>query len=135
MATIREIRHALAAQLQEAIGFQCSPYVLANPTPPTLQIRPGARAPHKTMGPIAVAHSTREFFVQAIVAHVNDAGSQDLLDEFMESGQVDAALEADPTLGGLVGGILCTGDSGYQILVTGDNRALLTSEWAVTVYL
>lgn len=84
---------------------------------------------------MATAKSTREFFVQAIVAHVNDAGSQDLLDTFLDSGAVDAALESSPTLGGLVAGIIASGDSGYQVLVTGDNRSLLTSEWAVTVYL
>ena len=134
-ATIRQIRHALADQLQAAIGFQCSAYVLANPTPPTIQIRPGPRKAHLAFGPVASAHSTRDFVVQAIVQHVNDAGSQDLLDEFLDSGAIDAALESDNTLGGLVNGLECMGDGGYQILVTGDNRALLTSEWTVTVYL
>lgn len=135
MATIREIRHALAAQLQTELGYQCSPYVLANPTPPTVQVMPGPRRAHQAFGQVALAQSTRDFLIHAFVAHVNDAGAQDTLDRFLDSGAVDRAVELDPTLGGLVAATVTMGDSGYRVVTTGDNRALLTSEWTVTVYL
>ena len=78
-----------------------------------------------------------EFTVQAFVALNADTGPQILLDELLDETSersLCAAVESDPTLGGLSEDVYCSEAQPARFLVTVDNRALLTSDWTVTVY-
>jgi hypothetical protein len=82
MSSIGPLREALAVNLSAIPDVQVSAYILANPTPPTLQIVPGGVVYDQAMGR---GHDDVTFTVQAIVALTTDVGGQKRLDRFVEN--------------------------------------------------
>jgi hypothetical protein len=131
----RDIRAGLRANIKANIpNLQVSSYVLANPTPPGVHIYPG-----ETRFDLAMNRGLDEvdFIVQAFVAHTGDQGSQSYLDDLRDptgDRSIKAAVESDLTLGGVAEDLRVVSLTEYRMLVTADNRALITTDWLVTVY-
>lgn len=136
MSTVGKIRAALRANIKSSIrNLQVSPYVLASPTPPGVHVMPA-----EVRFDLAMGHGLDEydFTIQAFVAHTSGEGNQSYLDELIDPGgtrSMKRAIESDRQLGGLATDLRVVSNNGYRLLVTQDNRALITSEWLVTVWL
>lgn len=106
MAQLTEIRAALAAALEDVPGLdQVTPYPLSSPTPPSAHVVPDEVLYHQSFGELGAAEGWT-FRVQAFLAYVDDIGSQQKADAFIDDGLVQVALEADRTLGGLVADLM-----------------------------
>lgn len=128
------MRVALAANLSTIAGVQVSPYLLANPTPPAIQIMPGATEYHAAFG--TGDDEWWEFTIQAFVAVTTDKGSQMLLDSFLSStgaNSIKVAAESDRTLGGLCDDLIVTRRTGYTLFVPDGRTSVLGAEWTVRV--
>lgn len=105
MTTVAQVRAALAESLRSALPGgegQVSAYWLSSPTPPTIVVFPQSVTYDRAMGR---GHDEWEYVIQGFVAPVADIGAQELVDRMLApsgSGSVKAAVEADPTLGGIV---------------------------------
>jgi hypothetical protein len=79
----------------------------------------------------------RTFIVQGFVPVNEDVETQKLLDELMAplgSKSIKALLEADKTLGGVIGGLQVTSDSGYSMQQHPAGFSTLLCEWTVEVW-
>jgi hypothetical protein len=142
MATLEDIRTALAAALDAAIDdVQISPYMLTNPTPPAIHIYP-TEIDYDLASQVALgAFAMWKFTVQALVGLTTDQGAQKVLDAMLApSGDrsVKAAVEADRSLGGAVQDCRVETATGYRIYsfetAVGALRGpLLGCEWTVAV--
>ena len=104
MAELTAIRQALADALQDNIAdLQASPYPLSSPEPPAAHVVPDEQLFHQAFGDGMEQWSFR---VQVFLAFVDDIGAQRKADQFLDDGLVRLALEADPTLGGLVADLI-----------------------------
>lgn len=136
--TLAAIRKGLAANLAPlAPNCQVSAYVLANPTPPCVQLYPGGPA-----GDIIYDLTFRRgldmwpFTVEALVSLTADIGSQVNLDAMLDpSGpqSIKQLLEADQTLGGLVDNVHVVRFSGYRPVTLEGRGPLLAAEFHVEV--
>jgi hypothetical protein len=133
VATISEIRRGIATNLEAVLGMQISPYMLANPTPPTAQVLPGGidydQAMRRGMDLVTI-------IVSVIVPFSTDIGSQVLLDEFMApTGErsIKTALEADPTLGATVDDLHVTDVTRPSMYTREGGAYALGVEWTVEV--
>lgn len=133
--SLEGIRFALAANLGTIIPeVQVSPYVLSEPTPPTIQVvLPGA-----ITYDLAMRRGGDQIFatVQAVVSFTSDIGSQVFLDALLAPSGVSSvktALEADDTLGGHAEDLHVTGATGPVQATVGSGPVLL-AEWAVTIW-
>lgn len=134
MTTLLDIRQAIADVIAASIdGLQITPYMLSNPTPPAAHVFPANLDPHKTFGPGETQEWT--FTLQVFVAEAGgDQGAQIKLDEYLRGPRsVQDALEADPTLGGVVGDLTVTNVSGYRNFVTQGRANVLGAEWTLLV--
>jgi hypothetical protein len=132
MASVSDIREAMANALV-LDGVQVHPYMLANPTPPTVHVYPDEITYD---GAMARGVDTWVFKVQAYVAFVSDIGAQRRLDTWLApsgSQSVKALLETDRTLGGLVHDLHVTDTTGYRLYSGPDGRTVLGAEWSVSV--
>lgn len=134
-ATAVEIREAISAALKEIPGMQASAYVLGNSTPPFAHVLRGELVYDQAMG-----HGTHTWTmrVRAYVALTTDIGAQKLLDEYLAvdgERSIKAAIEADPTLGGVISDLQVKSASGEQEVVRDQGGPLLGSEWTVEVWL
>lgn len=135
MADMQDLREALALNLSQIENIQVSAYMLANPTPPAIHVIPAQTEYHQTMG--SGGAEWWQFTIQAFVAATSDIGSQQRLDRMLGSDgpdSVKAALESDPTLGGLCDDLIVTSRTGYQVFVPDGRGALLGAEWTVRVF-
>jgi hypothetical protein len=134
MASLSEIRVGLADALSAIEGIQASPYMLSNPTPPAAHVFPDQIDYDKAM-----ARGLDDWFmtVQAFVGLSSDIGAQERLDVMLApSGpaSVKAAIEADRTLGGVVGGLRVESCSGYRTYqLEAVQHLVLGAEWRVHV--
>jgi hypothetical protein len=138
--TMAQIRTALAANLDAIPSVQASPYMLANPTPPTVWVVPDETDYDEAMqGGLDVVKVT----IQAFAGLVADQAAQKLLDEMLDptgSSSVKATVEADKTLGGMVQDLRVTRHHGYQVyqrpnLGSGTSTGqVIGSEWTVEIY-
>lgn len=133
LLAIREgFRLALAPL--EAFGIQVSGYLLGTPTPPTVQVLPRAKDYDRAF---KNGVDKRTFIVQGFVPVNEDVETQKLLDELMApigGKSVKALLEADKTLGGVIGGLQVTSDSGYSMQQHPAGFTTLLCEWTVDVW-
>lgn len=134
MSLLSNIRDAMADALDDAFPHvQVSANALSNPSPPAIQIVPGESAR------LAMGDARRvSLVVTPFVAFVDDIGSQQELDGMILNDPADApdvqsALEANPTLGGLVDDLFVGDNIGYRVLLRPDNTAFLTTDFNVTV--
>jgi hypothetical protein len=139
VATVREIREALASNLLAIEGAQISPYRHPNPTPPILFVLPGPPGGgdfteyHKAMGN---GLETMTFTVRAEVGVISDLGAQMRRDEYLDvsgSSSVKQAVESDKTLGGLVSDLIVTRSQAGELQTQG-GVPRLAADWEVVVY-
>jgi hypothetical protein len=134
MASLTDIREALAANLDSIAGVQCSAYMLTNPTPPYAEV-----VPVETVYDLAFGRGMDkyELTVRVLVGAVSDIGSQKRLDGFLAgsgAGSVKAAVESDLLLGGASLDLRVTKCSGYKAFGREGGVTVLGAEWHVEVY-
>ena len=135
MSVIADIRAGLANNLRSIKGVQVSAYILSNPTLPTLWVRPapeGFVSYHQSMGGV----EEWRFHVQAYFGISSDIGAQKALDQLLASTgptSVKAAIESDPTLGGIVAQAVVEDCLGYQEYARPDGASAFGAEWRVRV--
>lgn len=138
MGSLTGIREGLAAALSAGLrDCQVSAYVLANPTPPTVWV---------TLDPVEGVQYDKAMsrgwdswtlVVQGFVPGTSDQGSQQRLDEWMESAgatSIKALLEADKTLGGESQDLRVTRCVNYgEKIREGMNATVMGADWYVEV--
>lgn len=135
MADPAAIRQGIAANLA-ALGFQVSPYVLDNPTPPCVYVAAGPCTYDETFGR---GHDTWVWIVYVLVGYVGDVAAQQRLDAMrMSHGptSVKTLIEADRTLGGAAYSLTVpevTGMRVYSLAGPNQSPATLGAEWTVEV--
>lgn len=138
MVVFSDIHEALAATLYGIGGWQVSPYILANPTPPTIFVYPGS-PDDATVYDLTQRDSldVYSFTIQAFVSHNSDIGAQRKLSELLgRSGphSVKALVEADTSLGGLVDDLRVMRVSGFRLVAPAASAVMVAAEWFVDVY-
>lgn len=100
MATITEIRQALADKMSDVYGLRTSPTMLDDPRPPVAMVLP-ERIEYDLTARRGV---DRMFFMlQILVSRADDRAAQNNLDAYIVGpDSVKEALFADPTLGGVI---------------------------------
>jgi hypothetical protein len=132
MASMKNMREGLAANLGAIPGMQVSAYMLSNPTPPAAHVLP-AEITYDTA--MRRGQDVWFFTVQVFVSLTTDIGAQKLLDKMLASSgsdSVKAAVESDRTLGGACDDLRVVSMGGYEIFVLGE-RQLLGATWRVEV--
>ena len=107
MASVAAVRAQLATDLSSLPalsgvfpdGYRVSAYPLSNPTPPQIEIAQFGIQKHQAM---ANGAEWWTCIVRAYLAVTTDAISLQTADEFLANDPISAAIEADPTLSGLV---------------------------------
>lgn len=135
MSELTDIRQGIADALSAGLtGVQVSAYILASPSTPSVSVFPSSVDFHQAMGN---GLAFWNFTVRALVSLSTDIGAQQLLDGWMgENGSgVKAAIEADPTLGGVCDHLTVTGVSNYQSYVLAGGQQVIGADWNVQVYL
>lgn len=134
-ATSAQIREGIAQALRVIPGLQATPYMLANSTPPTAHVMRGEIQYDQAMAGGLHRWVMR---VQAFVALTSDMGAQMLLERFLSADgdySVKAAIEADPTLGGVIQDLHVLSANGEQFYVRDSASQVLGSEWQVEVWI
>lgn len=131
---MRDLREAIATALSTIPDVQVSARVLSSPTLPTVWVKPGEIGYHAAMGN---GHHNKTMVIEALAALTTDQGAQEVLDRMCEDTgtySVKAAVEADPTLGGVVDDATVTRLYDYQERLTPDLQTLVLScKWDVEV--
>jgi hypothetical protein len=112
-------------------GMQVSGYWLSSPTPPAIWC-----IPDKTEYDLTGSRGTDgwTWTLQAVVALTLEKSAQMYLDLLLASSgalSVKAAVEADPTLGGVVGDVRVIEGLGNQIFDVPSKGVMLGSSWTV----
>lgn len=117
MAGLAEIMEAIAASLDPLTatvnGLQITGFMNPTPTPPSLDVYPA----DVSMTPVSMRGWEEMFVVRARVSTPDDRGAQEVLLSLMDVDgptSVMAAIEADSTLGGVVGGSTVEERTGFQ---------------------
>lgn len=133
MATLTDIRNALATALGGIRGLRVEASVPDNPKPPTAII-----IPQGVTFDLAMHRGTDEydFSILLITGRASERQAQNTLDAFCNgtgTTSIKAAINADPTLGGVVSSARVTSMRNYGSLTVGDTE-YLSAEFAVTIY-
>lgn len=135
MAAISDIRAAVAAALQGIPGVQASAYMMSAPTPPHFFVRPGRTTYDQTL---QRGIDRYELIVTGIVSlNAGDIGAQQNLEAWRAptgASSVKAALEADPTLDGVVETLRVESCSDDRVLQLPGAGVGIGCEWTVTAY-
>lgn len=137
MATVEDIRAGIVSNLSAIADCQVFGYVLANPTPPCLYVKPDPDQGVVYDSTMGRGHDTWTFIVTGLVGAVADIGSQKLLDLWVDSAgakSVKAKLESDRTLGGAADYVRVVSCQGYdEYAHAGLNTTVLGAVWTVEV--
>ena len=131
------IRPAIGVNLATLIaaeGLQWTPYMLAEPTPPTVQVLGAGDIIYDIAS--QRGGDQNEVLVQAFVSLVSDIAGQMKLDRLLTSTgstSMKEAIESDPTLGGVIDDLRATRCSGHQIFRRLDNTQVIGATWYVQV--
>jgi hypothetical protein len=134
MASLVDMREALATNLKAIKGAQWSAWRLSNATPPCGFVWVGPISYDTVM---ARGGDLLTLMVTVYVAFVNDIGAQQRFAPLLATtgpGSVKEAIEADPTLGGVCDDLRVTDFSGEQIYVLEGKGAALGGDFTVQVY-
>lgn len=136
MATMAELRAALATSIEPLSNVQVSPYMLANPTPPAADVEP---APIDYDLAMKRGLDKWTFIVRVYVGLSGDIAAQKKLDAYIEptgATSIKTLVEADRTLGGLCDSVQVIKCSGYRTFerAHGASPLLLGAEWTVVVH-
>lgn len=137
MASLADIRAGIASKITTSIpGVQCSGYVLSSPTSPFFDVELG---PDGIEYDQSAGNGVMKFslLIRGCIVGL-DIGQQKRLDEWTApagDGSLKAALETDPTLGGVASAVHVAKASGYRLTqVAGANNSYLGAEWDVEVF-
>lgn len=133
MATITELRTALAANLATIPGLRTSAYVPDDPNPPIAIIEPSTIEFDTTFGR---GLDTLSFTINIMVGRASDRTAQTSLDSYCNSQgtySVKTAVESDRTLNGYASDCRVTRLSSYGQVTVGDT-IYLAAEFAVQVF-
>lgn len=133
MATLKQIREGLAANLAVLDGWQVSAYMLSQPTPPAIHVVPGLVEFDRAMGRGLDEWTLN---VQAFVPLNSDRGAQERLDGLIDGSgatSVKEAVEADRTLGGAADTARVVACTGYRTVAVEGRGPVLMCEWEVHV--
>ncbi len=121
MATLTEIRNALAAQIDALVpGLRTAATVPGTVNPPVAVITPNPAALINYLEVMGSGLATWTMRVYIIVGTVSDRSAQAKLDGFLSptgEASIPAAVNADPTLGGVVEYAVCTTAQRYGEIV------------------
>lgn len=132
-SSLADLREGVADRLRTIPGIQAHAKILANPYLPIAFVVPGDTDYHQAMGN---GHSDYNIAVEIHAATFTDIGGQDILDALLsESGDmsVKAALEADPTLGGLAHDLIVQGFRDYGAFARASGEVALGARVLVWV--
>jgi hypothetical protein len=116
-------------------GLTISPYVLANPQPPVIWVRP-------VMDVLVDYHQAMRngvenwhLVIQAYSGAYHDVEAQQLLDAWISSGasSLKTAVESDRTLGGTCQDLKVSECRSYGEFLRPDGSSLAAAEWAVEI--
>jgi hypothetical protein len=131
------IRAAIGANLATLVaaeGMQFTPYMLAEPTPPTVQVLGSGDIVYDVA--MQRGGDQNEVLVQAFVSMISDIGGQMKLDRLLASSgpsSMKEAIQSDPTLGGIVDDLRVTRSNGHTVYRTSKNEQVIGSTWYVQV--
>jgi hypothetical protein len=131
VAGLQAIMEGIAASLVplQVDGLQVTAFMNANPTPPSLDVYPGG----PSGAPAAQGVWEEMFTVRARISTPDDVAAQQVLLSLMDAEgptSVIAALEADPTFGGVVDSSNVFERSGFEPY-PGPGGDWLGCEWRV----
>lgn len=133
-STTAQVRQALADAISAGVtGWQVSPYMLALPMPPAIDVRPAGTTFHTAMGD---GKHDPAYVVRAMCAWNADRASQVNLDTLLDLGSATsmlAILEADRTLGGTVQDLTVTDVSDYKALIVEGQPSLIAVDFRVEI--
>lgn len=134
LASVRAGLAANLAHLNDAGGWiKVSPYQLASPSPPTIQVFPSKidyDLANSRGGDVLM------FVAQAFVSINFDIQGQVRLDQLLEdSGEfsVKEWIESDSTLGGVVDDLRVTENTGYQVYALAGRGPVLGADWVIEI--
>lgn len=130
MSIVSDIREALVANISGALpDLQVLKYLVGSPTPPYVWVYPDEITFSDSVGT-----DLRPFIVEAIVGTISSEAAQMMLDELMSYGEnsLQAAIESDPTLGGIGVAIDTQTCSGYRFFNRG-GADYLGAQWKVFI--
>jgi len=133
MASLIDICEGLETRLATLADVQSSAYMLAQPTPPTLQVVPEFAEWHRAF---VDGLEGRRVTVQGIVPLGADIAAQRRLYAWLDTTgaeSVKAAIEADRTLGGLPVEATVTGHNRPQPVAIEGRGLMLVVEWTVEI--
>lgn len=137
MFDLEVIRPAIGTNLAHLIELeelQFTPYMLAEPTPPTVQVL-GAGDIYYDVA-MQRGGDQNEVIVQAFVSLVADIAGQVKLDRLLRSSgdsSMKEAIQRDCTLGGAVDDLRVVRSSGHTIYRTKENAQVIGATWFVQV--
>ncbi len=134
-STTAQIRTALQAAIVAGAGggWQVSGYMLALPTPPSIDIRPAGIQFDTAMNR---GNDDFTYTIRAMVAFNNDQGAQLKLDTLLDataSTGMKTIVETDCTLGGVVSDLRVMSVSDYKALIVEGQPPLLAVEFIVEI--
>jgi hypothetical protein len=134
MATMEQLRAALAATLVSVPKLQESAYLLSNPTPPAAEVEPGQIDYDLAMNRGA---DKWHFILRVFVGLTADIAAQKKLDTFIDPtgpSSIKTLVEVDRTLGGVCDFVRIVKCSGYRSYERhGGTGLVLGAEWSVEV--
>ena len=131
------IRPAIGANLAALVAaqeLQWTPYMLAEPTPPTVQVLGAGEIIYDVA--MQRGGDQNEVLVQAFVALVSDIAGQMKLDQLLKSSgptSMKEAIQSSPNLGGIIDDLRVTRCSGHQVFRRLDNAQVIGATWYVQV--
>ena len=132
-ATIAEAADALRHALTAIPGLRVSDHMVDNPSPPIAMVGIDQVTYHRAF---AGGNPEHDFKITILVGRDPERISQDRLNAYLSydgPGSVRAALETDPTLGGVVNACLCQSGGNIGLVSIGDAN-YLTVEFTVLVH-
>lgn len=132
-STLAEVRAALVDALSAIDGLNVLPTMPEAPPVPCAVLYRSGGAARTDFGKTSPSY---DFSVRLVVSRADAMSAQEQLDTYVERGTDQSiwdALEADPTLGGVVFTLRCGDVTGDQIIAFGD-ISYLGCDFAVTVY-
>ena len=120
--------------LCQAEGLQQSEYMLAQPTPPTVQISGVSDIIYDVA--MQRGGDMNDVIVQAFVSLVSDLGGQQKLDRLLRSSgsaSMKEAIESDPTLGGIIDDLRVRSCTGHQLYQKDANTMVIGAQWTVQI--
>ena len=131
--SIRAVRQGIADNLSAIPGLRAVPTVPDSPNPPIATVIPVSVAYDSDFGPDI---SEYQFTVALLVGRVDERSAQNALDDYCDATgdrSVKAAIEADPTLGGVAIDLRVTSMQNDGQTPVGE-VIYLSAEWSVVVY-